>query len=185
MKQYITLEDLMELTQYQRDRLNDLWMPKKYDLAAAFLCKDAENNEYDIFEFVIGHVNIGETRSGYHMTLMNLESIRSWGSAAEETSEETSEEISDEDEFNEEDFCFEYERPDVYSKNDCLPLLNIGQMLEMLKKCGYGNGSLYANIADDSRNGVGREIMQYEEYGMDYENEELCDALWNAIKEVL
>lgn len=184
MKQYITIEDLMELDDYKRDRLNDLWVPKKHDLAAAFLCKDAENNEYDIFEFVIGQVIIGEARSGYHMTLMNLEGIRSWGAATQDSPEEDGEEAPAEEEFSEEDFCFEYERPDVYSKSDCLPLLNIGQMLELLKKCGYGNGSFYASIGNDG-GGVGREINDYESYGLDYEDEELCNALWSAVKEVL
>ncbi len=105
MKQHITIENLMELTEYQKDRLNDLWTPQRYDLAAGFLCKDVENNEYDIFEFVIGHVNIGETRSGYYMTLMNLEALRGWGN--QEQTEVDEEEI-DTEEYNEEDFIFEY-----------------------------------------------------------------------------
>lgn len=185
MKQHITVEELMELAPYQRDRLNDLWIPRKYDLAAAFICKDAENNEYDIFEYVIGHVNVEESRSGYHMTLVNMESIRSLVSAQEEANDESINVDPAEDEFKEEDFCFEYERPDIYSKNDCLPLLNIGQMLEILKKCGYGNGKFYTNIDSDGKTGIGREIAEYESYGMDYENEELCNALWSAVKEVL
>ncbi len=183
MKQCITLEDIKELTEYQRDRLNDLWTPRRYDLAAAFLCKDAENNEYDIFEFVIGHVNIGETRSGYYMTLMNLEALRTWrdqGDAAE-----TEEEV-DMEEYNEEDFIFEYERPDVYSKGDCLPLLNIGQMLEILQKCQYGKNGFYVNLSK-AANGfsLGKDIEQYIDYGTDYDGEELCDVLWTAVKEVL
>jgi len=186
MKQHITLQDLAELSDYQRDRLNSLWMPQKYDLAAAFLCKDAESNEYDIFEFVVGNISISEGRSGCHMTLMNLEAIRSWGAEIEEASYEAAalEEFC-EDETVEEDFYFEYERPDVYSKSDCLPLLNIGQMLELLKRCGYGEGNFYASLQKDGRNGVGREIADYESYGMDYENVELCDALWMAVKEIL
>lgn len=183
MKQHITLEDLKELTEYQRDRLNDLWTPKRYDLAAGFLCKDAETNEYDIFEFVIGHVNIGETRSGYYMTLMNLEALRTWGN--EEDAGETEEEV-DMEEYNEEDFIFEYERPDVYSKGDCLPLLNIGQMLEILQKCEYGKGSFYVSLRKDTNGcAVGRDIEQYIDFGTDYNGEELCDVLWAAVKEAL
>ncbi len=183
MKQHITIENLMELTEYQKDRLNDLWTPQRYDLAAGFLCKDVENNEYDIFEFVIGHVNIGETRSGYYMTLMNLEALRGWGN--QEQTEVDEEEI-DTEEYNEEDFIFEYERPDVYGKGDCMPLLSIGQMLEILNKCGYGNGNFYVNRQKDSNDfGVGKDIEQYIDYGTDYKGEELCDALWEAVKEAL
>lgn len=183
MKQHITIENLMELNEYQRDRLNDLWTPQRYDLAAGFLCKDAENNEYDIFEFVIGHVNIGEARSGYHMTLMNLEAIRGWGSQADASE---AEEDIDMEEYNEEDFVFEYERPDIYSKTDCLPLLNIGQMLEILNKCGYGNGSFYVNFSKDTDGwAIGRDIEQYIDFGTDYNGEELLEILWSALKEAL
>ena len=181
MKQHITIENLMELTEYQRDRLNDLWIPQQYDLAAGFLCKDAESNESDIFEFVIGHVNIGETRSSYYMTLMNLEALRSWG-----IREDTAEEEVDMEEYNEEDFIFEYERPDIYSKGDCMPLLNIGQLLEILNKCEYGKGKFYINFQKDTNGyGVGRDIEQYIDFGTDYNGEELCDALWAAVKEAL
>lgn len=182
MKQHITIENLMELTEYQRDRLNSLWIPQQYDLAAGFLCKDAENNEMDIFEFVIGHVNIGEKRAGYYMTLMNLEALRNWGIQEDETKEETNEE----EEYNEEDFTFEYERPDIYSKGDCLPLLSIGQMIEILNKCGYGKGSFYINYQKETNGyAVGRDIEQYIDFGTDYNEEELCDALWTAVKETL
>lgn len=182
MKQHITVENLMELTEYQRDRLNDLWTPQKYDLAAGFLCKDAESNEYDIFEFVIGRVNIGETRSGYYMTLVNLEAARDMG-IQEEAAQEAAEV---EEEYNEEDFIYEYERPDIYGKADCMPLLSIGHMLELLDKCGYGNGSFYVNFHKEADGcGVGKNIEEYIDYGMDYDGKELCDALWEAVKEIL
>jgi hypothetical protein len=182
MKQHITVENLMELTEYQRDRLNDLWTPQKYDLAAGFLCKDAENNEYDIFEFVIGNVNIGGQRSGYHITLTNLEAQR----GLEAQTDEPVDEEADMEEYNEEDFVFEYERPDIYSKADCMPLLSTGQMLEILNKCGYGNGSFYVNYQKETDGyGVGRNIEEYIDFGPDYNGEELCDALWAAVKETL
>jgi hypothetical protein len=187
MKQYITIEDLNGLNSYQRDRLNDIWIPQRYDLAAGYLCTDAENNKYDIFEFVIGHVNITEGRAGYHMTLVNLEAMKGWGAASgkEEEEEAASEEVNFDD-FDEEDFSFEYERPDVYGKSDCMPLLNIGQMLELLAKCGYGNGNFYASL-DKGNNeyGVGRDAAQFIDFGMDFKGDELCDALWAAVKEAL
>lgn len=191
MKQNITIEDLMELSADQRDNLNNLWLPQKYDLAAGVLCKNAETNEYDVFEFIIGAVQIAEHRSGYYMTLWNLAHLAS-RFAAEETAEDTIEDASDEAEADETDmgeedfeFNFEYCRPDSYSKDDCLPILNIGQMIDILKKCSYGNGSFYLDIQEDNYYGVGRAIMDYQSYGNDHEGEELCDVLWNAVKEIL
>lgn len=187
MKKRITIEDLTELTQYQRDRLNELWTPQKYDIAVGFLCMDAENNKYDVFEFIIGHVNIRETRAGYHMTMINLEGLRELraqeDSAKEE--EEAPEEV-DLEVYNEEDFTFEYERPDIYSKGDCLPLLSIGQMLEIINKCGYGNGNFYTSLNKGKNEyGIGKDIEQFIDFGMDFKSEELCDAIWAALKEVL
>ena len=182
IKNYITLEDLSELNEFQRNRLRSLWIPKKYDLAAGFLCKDAESNEYDIFEFVVGHVNIAETRSGYSMTLVNIEAIR--GLSVKEG--EGQEAADEETEYCEEDFIFEYERPDIYCKEDCLPLFNIGQMLEILNKCGYGNGDFYVSFMRNTKEcEIGRDIEQYIDYGPDYIGEELCDVLWTAVKEIL
>jgi hypothetical protein len=181
MKQHITIENLMELTEYQRDRLNDLWVPKRYDTAVGFLCKDAESNEYDVFEFVIGHVSIRETGAGYSMTLINHEALREL-----KKQEEAPEEEVDMEEFFEEEFVFEYQRPDIYSKGDCLPMLNIGQMLEILNKCGYGSGNFYVNFKkDDKECEIGRDIDRYLDLGIDHKGEELCDILWTALKEVL
>lgn len=188
MKQRITIEDLTDLSKYQRDRLNELWTPQRYDLAAGFLCMDAETNKYDVFEFVIGHVNIRETRSGYYMTLINLEALRGLRDQGDTATgeEENIEEEVDIDEYNEEDFVFEYERPDIYSKGDCMPLLSIGQMFEILNKCGYGNGNFYTNF-NKAKNeyGIGKDIEQFIDYGTDFNDEELCDALWGAVKEML
>ncbi|HYE83045.1 MAG TPA: hypothetical protein VEG39_12885 [Clostridia bacterium] len=185
MNQRITIENLLELSEYQRDRLRDLWIPQIYDLASGFLCKDAENNKYDIFEFTIGHVSIRETGRGYHMTLVNLEALRSLRAQEDTAIEEESEEVNME-EFTEEDFTFEYERPDIYSKSDCMPLLSIGQMFEILNKCGYGSGNFYVNQRKENNDwGIGRDIEQYIDYGADYNEKELCDTLWTALKEIL
>ncbi len=186
MKQHITIEDLMGLTTDQRDNLNNLWLPQKYDLAAGVLCKNAETNEFDIFEFVVGAVQLTEHRSGYHMTLWNLAHIAS-RLAEQEAAEEEEEMEADDAEEGEEDFDFDFEycRPDSYSKEDCLPLLNMGQMIALLKKCGYGNGNFYLDIQEDNHYGVGREIVEYQSYGNDHEGAELCDVLWSAVKELL
>lgn len=182
MKQRITIENLMELTEYQRDRLNEFWVPQRFDTAVGFLCKDAESNEYDIFEFVIGHVILRESRAGYSMTLINLEALRE----LKKQEEAPEEEEVDMEEFFEEDFVFEYQRPDLYSKADCLPLLSIGQMLEILNKCGYGNGNFYVNFRKDNKKcEIGRDIEQYQDLGIDNNGEELCDILWNTLKEIL
>jgi len=56
-----------------------------------------------------------------------------------------------------------------YNINDCLPLLSIGQMIEILQKNNISNNLLsYCNA-----------------YIMRIECEDICDALWQAVKEIL
>jgi hypothetical protein len=63
------------------------------------------------------------------------------------------------------------EECDTYNKDDCLPLLSIGQMIELLVNTGIKHhdcGWISAWNVD-----------------IDFEGKELCDALWQAVKAVL
>jgi len=59
---------------------------------------------------------------------------------------------------------------------DCLPLLNIGQMIEILGDCWYEK-ILNAEISYGDNN-YGEPIIKHY-------YDKLCDALWQAVKEVL
>jgi len=59
---------------------------------------------------------------------------------------------------------------ELWNKSDCYPLLNIGQMIEFI-------GDSWREV-----------LEKYEKEVQDYEpliNEELCDALWEAVKYIL
>ncbi len=188
MKQHITLEQLNELSEYQKERLNSIWIPNKYDLAVASICKDAMNDEYAQIEFVIGDIEVYElTSSKLLITLWNIKSLRD--NIAEDEIEASEDEMSeqewykeDDDENNSDDeYSYECFNPVSYGKQDCLPLLNVGQMLKILQQFNYGDGRFYVDIVKNKKCGIGRDIYIYDNYGNDYEAMELCDVLWEAI----
>ncbi len=191
MKQRITIDNLLELSPSQKDRLNSIWIPDVYDLAAAYICRDAENEIYDIIEFVIGDIILQEAygRKFVNITLRNIKSMYDDDNTADD------EELPNEEaeyELQNLDIDLENVHMDFVNKNDCLPLLNIGQMMKILKEQGYGSGSFYIDInsnndinSDNQNCGLGREITQFLSYGRDFEGIEICDALWDAVKAVL
>jgi len=56
-----------------------------------------------------------------------------------------------------------------------LPLLNIGQMIELLPLCYSGEGKYWTSTDYDKPS----------HFGIWWEGEELCDALWKEVKEEL
>jgi hypothetical protein len=97
MKQHITIEDLSQLSSGQKERLRYLWVPKKYDLAYAEICKNAQYDEYDKYEFVIGRVDItysddlgGFRRSANNSCSVTLQDI-SFMKGPDDTDENTDE----------------------------------------------------------------------------------------------
>ena len=186
MKQYITIEELKALDEGQQKNLRDLWKPKTYDLAYAKVLKDAENEEYDEYEFVVGNIGI----DGYgRMYLFDLKALQDDNSSENEGEEN---ELSDnecdeecEEEF-EEEFDPTYFRPSHITIEEALPLLSVGNMIEILSKKNYPGYQFYINIEGassyyesgkypDNRSGL---IDQNNEY-------ELCDALWDCKKMLL
>jgi hypothetical protein len=90
------------------------------------------------------------------------------------------------EENDDEELTFEYSEPDQYfSKEDCLPVLNIGQMIEMLSRVKYGQDgfSIFLPPARKIVGDSGSKVVNSTE--MEFEEEELCDALWNALVEFL
>ncbi len=81
---------------------------------------------------------------------------------------------------------WDYDPPQAHKKDECLPLLNIGQLIELLKTltyirsieptCRVARHNWKVIVCDNSAETI--EIIEY--YGG-----ELCDALWEAVKETL
>ncbi len=206
MKLMITQKQLDELSSEQKQNLCDLWIPNVYDAAVATVCVDAAEEKYGQITFVIGGITI---LKNYNLLLYDLkylpdqkirmlqddnsESIDSDNEIIE--NEENAEiNVNEEDEDNieedfsfDEDFSFEFQRPESFSKHECLPLLNIGQMLDILSRKNFGqcNFSLSVAIGEDYIE-IGKEnFVQDNTLAENSENVELCDVLWKAVKALL
>lgn len=198
MKRNITKEDLAALSDSQKVSLRELWLPEKYDLAVAYICKNAETEEYDEIEFVVGNLVLHHN----HITLIDIrrpkdekddetdseDSLKNsvFNNDANESDleeEELDEDFSDED-F---DFEFEYEQPTTFSKEDCLPLLSITQMIEILDRKSFKDVNFYLSTSfDDKACEIGNTNSALEDYGNTHdESAELCDVLWEIIKQLL
>lgn len=173
MKQHITPEQLLALDGRQRANLMDMWLPEVNTLAMARICRDVINDEYENIVFMIGEVLVTEGKSDLILRRYRL---------LDESFFEENKALFE----NEGEFELEYTEPEQYfSKEDCLPILNIGQMIEMLAKTRYGQDGFEISVPP-ARRLIGDKgftlIVQNE---IEYDEEELCDVLWNALLECL
>lgn len=197
MKMHITQDDLGQLTENQKRRLSELWKPEKYDLVTAFICKDADTEECDIFEFVVGrvtvdkhaHIYINDIKAPELDTNELDEIIDEEGSDSEQVENESEfEEDSTDEEQSEEDIdqYLIYSRPTCFNKEECFPLVNIGQMIDILQRNNYGDGDFYLTVGTAELGcELGKNTSNFNSYGFDHENKELCNALWELVKTVL
>jgi hypothetical protein len=189
MKQHITPEDLLKLNSSQVLNLRDMWMPEPNTMAMARICKDVINDEYDTIVFVIGEVIVQE-----HSTRLILKRLKPADDnnadqcmeLPDELPEDDGDDIELSEENDDEEFFYEYSEPDQYfAKDDCLPVLSIGQMIEMLSRLKYGQDG-FTIFIPPARKLVGdRDPRVVNSAEMEFEEEELCDALWNALVECL
>jgi hypothetical protein len=132
MKQRITAEQLAELTEEQKERLREWWLPKRGDLY--------------VFE-------------GYELVQIEY---------CDRTVEDKP-------------FIGLRDGDNDKTYNKYLPLLSIGQMIELLHTKSI---SVYGGIVGNKA-GVGASPGDYFYEGFDYEAEELTDALWEAVKRTI
>ena len=166
MKQRIELKDLRVLNKQQRQNLRDLWLPARYDLAVSYFCTDAETETYNELEFTVGRV---KAKLNGMINLYDMRAIDGYHKL-----------------FNTE--ADEIEEPIAFNKVDCLPLLTIGQMIEMMQKLNFskyhfyilaGNGTIGCEVGNFVTN------LKTKILNEGYESHELCDVLWNMIVSLL
>lgn len=217
MKMRITRKELSELTSDQKRNLTDKWIPQIYDVAVASICKDAEEEEFDEIEFVVGKIEIFH---GSHMYLTDLRAVlddntehpeneelnvqndpvfgsrtetQTGPSSLEQTVDNLQEPFSDEEEpeedapeeYGEEEVKWDYERPTMFNKEECVPLLNIGQMIDLLQRNNFGKYDFYLTASTYE---IGCELGNNNadwENNHDYEPKELCEVLWESVKALL
>ncbi len=185
MKQHVTVDDLNKLTTDQTDKLRFLWIPKKYDLVSTRICVDAENDTYENIEFVVGNVEVFENT----VELQDICSMNFADEPAPDTDTDIDEEESDSDEDDailDSELAYDLEnaRPSIYNLGECLPLLSIGNMLEILINSRYDLNNIEVDITEDEYifNSIAK---KYNDYDEDIKSEELCDVLWHEVCEIL
>jgi hypothetical protein len=193
LKQRVTIEDLDQLTDGQRQRLNELWIPELFQRAVAYICRDAEADAYEAYEFIVGGISLGQ--NGVGLTDVKALISKSTEEPSDEpfSSGEVAAYFSGGD--DEEDDSYDDNEPvpealanmtfDFFSKEECLPLYTIGQLIETLQALGYGDGAFFMNVDKAGEEAwVDRELPST--LGdVEYRETELCDALWAAVLETL
>lgn len=210
MKLRLTHKDLEGLTLDQKQNLCDLWIPHTFDVAVASVCVDAAEEKYEDITFVIGAIQMlkhhdmmlfdlkfmpekDEEVTEEENSSDNIGSDRIDGISGvleqekEDTDEDNYEDTTQEEDAElDEDFSFELERPTSFVKADCIPLLDIGQMIDILERKNFGEGDFYltATIGD-----LVCDLGKNEGVGSNYDpnnvNSELCDVLWESIKAII
>ncbi len=197
MKLNITVEDLMTLSEGQKRSLRSLWMPEKYDLAAAFVCMNVETDEIDKIEFIVGDILVQEVNGGKRIEVrknakihdnfnVTLRSLRLVNEEFEENLDDKEENLEEnEANIEDNDFDYQYMKQEDYFKLDyCLPLLNIGQMINMLEESGYKSYDYHINFNSDT-NKYSLERAESDFIDSEAEYEELCDVLWKKLRSFL
>ncbi len=173
MKQYVTPDQLLELNSTQKANLMDLWLPEVNTLAMARICKDVINDEYDNIVFVIGEVLVTEGRNNLVLRRYRL---------LDETFFDENKELFE----NEGELELEYSEPEQYfGKADCMPLPGIGQLIELLSRVRYGQDGFEMSIPAARKLPGDKDVVVMNKNELEYEDEELCDALWKALVECL
>ena len=171
MKHRLSISDVEVLTPTQQDILRGFWTPQRYDIAVSRFCVNAENDEYKWLEFAVGDIVVHKNG-----TLL-LKDLRLTDGYVKIMDGE-----SDTDEHQ------ELQEPTAFNKADCLPLLSIGQMinmLHMLDKSKYhfyllaGNDKYACEIGEfDSK--LKPKLLSKSEKG-----DEIVDVLWTTLKIIL
>lgn len=200
MKEHISPQDLNTLTPAQKGMLRSLWRPAVNDRAVASICINAETDEYKDIEFVVGQILINDTGRYPRFVLRRLrltDDLADEGDTAPEAGEgmDAAEDVpawdegAYEDEYEDEDETGEvfdalYIEPDeFYNLEDCLPLLSIGQMMDYIRKSRFGQRGYKLIIPPEEGKLFEQRMFRLEDSdGEGYENEDLCDLLWEVFK---
>ena len=147
MKQNISVEDLNELSEEQKEKLRKMWEPKQYDVVYV--------HWMEVQQFATGIIlNVNILENGYwDLQVYSNETLRGF-------------------------------RPKQY----LLPILSIGQMIEILINNNefFNISNVYVKHPTTSdrsiNNGYG---IWLHKLSKEYRADELCNALWLAVKNIL
>lgn len=193
LKKHIVPEDIIELSEGEKDSLKKLWLPEQFELFTVPACKDAENDLYDYDIYVIQEVNVNSINEdkkydfsyhpvhayNYHEVLLKSIPLKQTDNShvpfchEEEDMDESFEGYEEIDERQE---IIESSPTYFIHKNNALPLLSIGKMIQILykKKC---RDDMRMQLNVDMKTCIIDEVY--------FESDCLCDSLWKAVKTLL
>lgn len=170
--------------------LRSLWKPAINDLAVASICTNVETDEYEDIEFVVGQVLINDSGRVPRIVLRRLRLTED--QMEEEIAPEAGEDhdalmearAGDEgDEYDEDFDCLYIEPEEFFNLEDCLPLLSIGQLIDYIRKSKFGQRGYKLMIPPEESKLFEQSLFRLEDSdGEVYENQELCDLLWDIFK---
>ncbi len=176
MKQYLTSEDLKTLSDSQKQTLNAMWLPAKYDRVVASVCRDAENDVYEDFEFVVGEIILNQ---GTSITLRRLRLL-------DDLMFDNNEDSFDPECSEDESFDRMMDDPgDYFLKEDCLPLLGIGQLISFLRSTKAGQDGFSLGIPPASDRFYDQSFTLDDRFGEVNKADELTDLLFDMVKTML
>ena len=171
MKRRTTVEDVLTLSPAQRVNLHRVWKPLKYDIAIASVCTDIENDIWSTIEFTVGEVKMSASGHCLLFDLRYLENLYQMGKTTEDTDGEG-----------------EFDAYISFNYDDCLPLLDIGQMIEILQYVNLNKYHFYMIAGDGT---FGCELGSYNSamkgaiLKNGYNEAEFIDLIWGIIKSIL
>ena len=171
MKQRISISDIEGLTTAQQDNLRKIWDPQRYDIAVSRFCVNAERDEYKWLEFAVGDIKAYNNGS---VLLKDLRLTDGYVKIMEG-------EISGSD-------SVELQEPTAFHKDDCLPLLTIGQMMtmfNMLDKSKYHFYLLSGNDKYACEIGEFNSKLKPKLLSKNNKVDEIVDVLWTTLKMIL
>lgn len=173
MKQHLTIEDLKSLSDSQKLTINSWWLPAKYDRVVASVCKDAENDIYEDLEFVVGEIILS------HGTQITLRRLRLLDEIVEENDETPENKLSSENE----ELEINFDDPgDYFLRQDCLPLLSIGQLISFLRNTKSGQNGFSIGIPPANDRFSEKGFTLDDRFGEVSKANELTDLLFDMLK---
>lgn len=182
MNKYVSIEEINKLDKQQKENHRTLWNPAKYELIIVPVCKDIEQQIYEHRVYVIQDIIVCDKKNKQYCEISNYQGdISNCGEIIFKTFPVECVRLLDDSD----DTCLEFNKkieadgvvPIQYiSKKDCLPLLDISLMIELLcdNKCKSDFSLKYSKeggvcVLDDN--------TQY--------SDSLCASLWEMLKSVL
>jgi hypothetical protein len=178
MKTRVSVKDVLALDESQRRSLRLLWTPQPCDVAVALICRDVENDVYEPVVFAVGEISV--TRHGTTI-LGNLAYDAMAAISLPDGFDEYDDDLDSEHDGGasgtEDADGFEEQQRTPFAggsfpKDECLPLLDIGQMISIL----VGRHYSYRIRLEIAPERIACSID-----GQESGPEELCDALWEAV----